>query len=188
MPLHTPLSPAPSTTRVSPTPRPLPLVVALALAVALALVAPGTAAEAATPSASRSSSAGGAAIERPVDARMTQVFRNRVIEISRSKRGAPYRYGAAGPRAFDCSGFTMWVYRKAGRRIPRTSSSQARAAHRIRARDRRRGDLVFFTSGRRVYHVGIYAGRGAIWHSPRPGQRVRRERIWTRAHFYGRIG
>jgi cell wall-associated NlpC family hydrolase len=47
---------------------------------------------------------------------------------------------------------------------------------------------VFFRSGGHVYHVGIYAGRGAIWHAPRTGERVHGERLWTRAVSYGRVG
>ena len=73
----------------------------------------------------------------------------RVVKIAASKAGTPYVYGASGPGAFDCSGFTSWVYARAGKRIPRTSSAQAAAAHRVRAGDARRGDLVFFTSGGR---------------------------------------
>ena len=57
----------------------------------------------------------------------------------------------------------------------------------IRAATRRLGDLVFFHSGRYVYHVGIYAGHGKIWHSPRPGTRVRLEKIWTHSVWYGRV-
>ncbi|MSW45199.1 MAG: hypothetical protein F2837_04610, partial [Actinobacteria bacterium] len=36
------------------------------------------------------------------------------IAAARSKLGAPYSYGSAGPYAFDCSGFTRWVYLQAG--------------------------------------------------------------------------
>lgn len=109
------------------------------------------------------------------------------VRIAASKRGAPYRYGAEGPRAFDCSGYTHWVFARVGKRLPRTSSQQYGAADRIRARDRQRGDLVFFHSGGGVYHVGIYAGHGRIWHAPHTGARVRMERIWTRAVSYGRV-
>lgn len=35
-------------------------------------------------------------------------------------------------------------------------------------------------------HVGIYAGDDRIWHAPRPGTRVRLERIWSEAVRYGR--
>lgn len=114
-------------------------------------------------------------------------FRNRIIRIARRQAGTPYRYGATGPHAFDCSGYTSFVFRKAGRVIPRTSRTQAAASRRIRFSQRRRGDLVFFHSRGRVYHVGIYAGNGYIWHSPSTGKRVSRQKIWTSSHFYGRF-
>ncbi len=155
---------------------------ALALALALAIT-PAPQAQASPGAAARST----VVDTTRIDPRLRRVFGERVVQISRSKRGAPYRYGAAGPRAFDCSGFTSWVYAKAGRRIPRTSRRQAAASRRIRARNRRRGDLVFFHHRGRVYHVGIYAGRGHIWHAPSTGRRVSRQRIWTRSHFYGRF-
>lgn len=112
---------------------------------------------------------------------------NQIMRIAASKRGAPYRYGAAGPHRFDCSGYTQWVFRKAGIRIPRTSRQQAAFAKHIKASQRRRGDLVFFRSNGRVYHVGIYAGKHTIWHSPRTGERVKRQKIWSRSISYGRI-
>lgn len=109
----------------------------------------------------------------------------RVVRATRSRLGKPYRYGASGPNAFDCSGLTQWVYRKAGHRLPRTSGAQASATRRVR--NPRRGDLVFFHNGGRVYHVGIYAGHHRIWHASRPGTPVRKERIWTGSVFYGRV-
>jgi cell wall-associated NlpC family hydrolase len=118
---------------------------------------------------------------------MTLTTRHRILHVAASKRGAPYMYGAEGPRRFDCSGYTHWVFARVGRHLPRTAAAQARYAHRIRASHRRLGDLVFFRSGGHVYHVGIYAGHNTVWHSPRPGQRVHRERIWTRSVSYGRV-
>jgi cell wall-associated NlpC family hydrolase len=113
--------------------------------------------------------------------------RERVMKIAASKKGTPYRYGASGPRAFDCSGYTRWVYRKVGKFLPHNSAAQARRTKHIRKIHRKRGDLVFFRSGGHVYHVGIYAGHGRIWHAPRPGRRVHRGRIWTNAVSYGRV-
>jgi len=109
-----------------------------------------------------------------------------VLRIAASKAGTPYSYGATGPGAFDCSGFTQWVFHRVGKNLPRTSSAQAGAVRRVSAGDARPGDLVFFTGGSGVYHVGIYAGGGMLWHAPRPGEGVRRERIWTSSVFYGR--
>ena len=119
---------------------------------------------------------------------MSVQTRSRVVHVAASKAGTPYRYGASGPSAFDCSGFTRWVYAKVGRHLPRTSSAQAGAVRHVGASDRRPGDLVFFSSGGHVYHVAIYAGGDSVWHAPRPGESVHREHLWTHAVSYGRLG
>jgi cell wall-associated NlpC family hydrolase len=114
------------------------------------------------------------------------------LRVARTKLGHPYQYGAAGPRRFDCSGLTYFAFHRAGfRRLPRTSSQQARFAHHIRRSHMRPGDLVFFTGSGGVYHVGIFTGwrhgHRVIIHSPRPGQRVRHDRIWTNHWFAGTL-
>ena len=111
----------------------------------------------------------------------------RVVHIAASKQGTPYRYGAAGPRAFDCSGFTRWVFARVGRHLPHNAAAQKRAVRHITGSHRRRGDLVFFASHGHVYHVGIYAGHNRIWHAPHTGSRVHRERLWTSRVTYGRV-
>jgi cell wall-associated NlpC family hydrolase len=110
-----------------------------------------------------------------------------VMRVGESLKGVPYRYGGATPRGFDCSGFTSYVYRKAGVTLPRRASIQRAAARRISRSNARPGDLVFFHDSRgRVYHVGIYAGANRTLHSGRPGTRVRTEPIWTRRVTFGR--
>lgn len=109
------------------------------------------------------------------------------LRIAASKKGSPYQYGAAGPYRFDCSGLTMYSFKRAGKQLPRTAASQYNHSRRIGASSRRPGDLVFFHSGGRVYHVGIYAGSGRIWHSPKTGTVVRLEKIWTSSVRYGRV-
>ncbi|MEU6116916.1 C40 family peptidase [Streptomyces sp. NPDC047117] len=111
---------------------------------------------------------------------------HRALRVAASKKGSPYRWGATGPHSFDCSGLTQYAFKRVGKRLPRTADSQYRHVRHISASARKRGDLVFFHSGRSVYHVGIYAGKGRIWHAPKPGASVRKERIWTRSVWYGR--
>ncbi|MFI9649551.1 C40 family peptidase [Streptomyces sp. NPDC052040] len=111
----------------------------------------------------------------------------KALQIAASKRGAPYKWGAAGPRRFDCSGLTLYAYKQAGKTLPRTASGQYNRTRHVSASHREAGDLVFFHSGRNVYHVGIYAGKGKIWHSPKSGSVVRLERIWTKSVWYGRV-
>ncbi|MFK0257015.1 C40 family peptidase [Streptomyces sp. NPDC090445] len=110
----------------------------------------------------------------------------KAVVIAASKEGAPYVYGAMGPRQFDCSGLTLYAFRKAGRTLPRTAEQQYRSTRRISRRQRTAGDLVFFPAGSTIAHVGIYAGNDRIWHAPRPGTRVRLEQIWTENARYTR--
>lgn len=83
-----------------------------------------------------------------------------IVDIARAKVGAPYVYGAAGPAAFDCSGFTSWVYSQAGINIPRTSQAQASAGQRVPLDQLQPGDIVAYYGG--ASHVAIYAGNGQI--------------------------
>lgn len=112
---------------------------------------------------------------------------SKALNVAASKKGAPYRYGATGPHRFDCSGLTMFSYKKAGKSLPRTAQQQYNKSRHISASSRKKGDLVFFHYGRSVYHVGIYAGAGKIWHSPKTGQVVRLQRIWSKSVWYGRV-
>ena len=72
--------------------------------------------------------------------------------------GARYRYGSKGPNAFDCSGFTSYVYKKSNMNIGASSREQYAKNTPVKREDLQPGDLVFFTSpGSRkgVGHVGI---------------------------------
>jgi cell wall-associated NlpC family hydrolase len=110
------------------------------------------------------------------------------VKIAYYQRGKPYRYGAAGPWAYDCSGLVYYAYRtRLGVSIPRTANAQRIASIRISKASVQLGDLIFFMSGGRAYHVGIYAGYGRVWHAPRPGQRVQLSRIWTTSWVAGRV-
>jgi cell wall-associated NlpC family hydrolase len=105
-----------------------------------------------------------------------------VVNIAMSLRGTPYRYGGASPAGFDCSGFTSYVYRRAGISIPRTASAQA--ARSTRVSSPRPGDLVFW--GYPAYHVAIYIGGGKIIAARRPGTVVGVQNLWG-SHYFGRI-
>jgi hypothetical protein len=112
--------------------------------------------------------------------------------VAVAQRGKPYVYGAAGPRAFDCSGLTSFAFHRAGfRAMPRTAAAQAGFARHISRARMHRGDLIFFTGGGGVYHVGLYAGifhgHRMVLHAPYPGQRVRVQRLWTNAWFPGTL-
>jgi cell wall-associated NlpC family hydrolase len=112
------------------------------------------------------------------------------VSISAAQKGKPYKYGAVGPRAFDCSGLVVYVYNtRLHKKLPRTATAQRKATTRIAKSSIRPGDLVFFASSptARVTHVGVYAGRGKIWHSPKPGGVVKLSTLWTTRWTAGRV-
>ncbi|WP_344829793.1 C40 family peptidase [Actinocorallia longicatena] len=100
----------------------------------------------------------------------------KAIAVAKKKKGKPYRYGAAGPNSFDCSGLVGYAYRKAGVKLPRTTGSIYRAVHnKVSWKNLAPGDLVFFYGGRS--HVGLVSkvvGKKVYMiHSPRTGDHVR---------------
>jgi cell wall-associated NlpC family hydrolase len=112
----------------------------------------------------------------------------RVLRTARRQKGDRYKYGAEGPDRFDCSGLVYFATHRAGfEDVPRTSADQARFMRHIKRKKLRRGDYVFFTGSSGVYHVGIYVGRRdgdrSVLHAPKPGTKVRVEKVWTDSWF-----
>jgi len=97
--------------------------------------------------------------------------RGSAMSIAMGKLGAPYRWGAAGPGAFDCSGLVYWSYRQAGMTLPRSSSAQSRVGTPVSKGALQPGDLVFFY--RPVSHVAIYIGGGRVVHASTAGKPVK---------------
>jgi cell wall-associated NlpC family hydrolase len=113
---------------------------------------------------------------------------NQVIYQAQHQLGKPYRYGAAGPSAFDCSGLVQFVYHRAlGYRLPRTAAEQYHASRHISRASLRVGDLVFVKYGSYISHVGIYAGHGYWWVAPHTGTVVKLQHIYTSSVVYGRV-
>jgi len=92
------------------------------------------------------------------------------LAFAKRQLGDSYRYGAAGPNAWDCSGLTMKAWASAGVSLPHSALAQFHGGKAVAKKDLRAGDLVFFYSG--IRHVGIYAGSGKVLHASRPGKPV----------------
>jgi len=118
-------------------------------------------------------------------------LRREIVGTAKRFIGTPYRWGGSSPdEGFDCSGLTMVVYQLNGLKLPRSSRHQYRAGIPIGRDELRQGDLVFFATsgGRRISHVGIYAGKGRFIHAPGRGKRIRTDllkRKYYRARYMG---
>ena len=92
------------------------------------------------------------------------------LAFAKEQIGDSYKYAAAGPDKWDCSGLTMKAWAAAGVTLPHNSAAQYKIGLKVKEADLQPGDLVFFYSG--PSHVGIYAGDGKIIHAPKPGEKV----------------
>ena len=88
-----------------------------------------------------------------------ELMTENLIDEALSHIGKRYVYGSKGPKTFDCSGFTSYVYKHQNNVWIGASSREQYAIHQpIKRNEMQAGDLVFFTSprsGRNVGHVGI---------------------------------
>ncbi|MFD7297318.1 NlpC/P60 family protein [Streptomyces sp. NPDC059897] len=94
----------------------------------------------------------------------------KAVRYASEQLGKPYVWGAEGPKSFDCSGLTSQAWASAKQPIPRTSQEQWKQLKRIDIKDMRPGDLIIYHDD--ASHVGMYIGKGAIIHAPRPGRNV----------------
>jgi cell wall-associated NlpC family hydrolase len=100
---------------------------------------------------------------------------DRILRSAYSYRGTPYRMGATGRGAFDCSGFIRHIMQTNGVAMPRTAAQQYHKGTPVEKSQMQKGDLVFFknTYRRGISHVGMYIGDGKFIHaSSRGGVRV----------------
>lgn len=147
----------------------------------------GSSAPAASTSAVTTTVAATTAPQRKKQRRKAKI--RRAVRVGLNQIGDPYVYGAAGPHAFDCSGFTSFAYGRAKLNLTRTSHGQAGDVRRISKRNVKRGDLIFFYGSGGVYHVAMFLrwhkGERIILHSPSSGRTVNRDPIWTSSWFAG---
>lgn len=118
--------------------------------------------------------------------RTTHDQRLRAMHVALAQRGDPYRWGATGPGAFDCSGLTMFSYGRVGRKIPRTTDEQKAGLRGVAKSDKSRGDIILFVHSGNAYHAGVYIGHDRIVHASRSGRPVQVARIWTSSYVVRR--
>ncbi len=78
-----------------------------------------------------------------------------MVKFAQKQLGVPYLTAGESPSGFDCSGFTCYVMASTGRKIPRRAKDQYDASIKIKANQAKMGDLVFFSNGGDISHVGM---------------------------------
>jgi cell wall-associated NlpC family hydrolase len=93
-------------------------------------------------------------------------FREMITAAIDDRLGARYRWGAAGPSAFDCSGFVWSTFQSAGIDFERSNARTLWARFTAPAPEEqfKFGTLVFFSN---LAHVGIVADEHGFYHASR---------------------
>lgn len=121
-----------------------------------------------------------------------------LVDYAATFLGTPYRYGANGPKRFDCTGYTRYVFKKFGYTdLSRSSKDQARDGREVDISDfhnLQKGDILLLGSRRNpkvVGHVGIFIGLDEQNNDPRfihaSNHGVRYSSIYTESYYANRL-
>ena len=107
----------------------------------------------------------------------TDTNTSEIVSYAKKFLGVPYVYGGASSSGFDCSGFTMYVYKHFGISMAHGAQSQSRLGKKVTVdksskssllKNLQPGDLVFFLDYEtmdEIGHCGIYIGDGNFIHA-----------------------
>lgn len=115
-----------------------------------------------------------------------------IVAYAKKFLGVPYSWGGNGPNAFDCSGFTKYVYAHFGVTLNRTATAQLSNGSAVSKSQLQPGDLVFFraNTSKPVSHVGIYIGGGQFIHASTNTYSVKIDNLnsgyYSGVYVYGR--
>ena len=135
-------------------------------------------------SARSSSSSSATSAPAPTSDAPSRVATGGVLAVAASLTGIPYLYGGTTPAGFDCSGFTQYVFAQVGISLGRTTHAQWAQTYAVS--NPQPGDLVFY-NGPAPTHVGIYAGNGMMYDSPRAGKSTSLRPLFSGSYSFRRV-
>lgn len=93
-----------------------------------------------------------------------------------------YVFAGSNPNGWDCSGLVLWYYKQLGIELYHSANAQKYEGkpRKYSAEKSKVGDIIWFPG-----HVGIYVGDGYMIHSPHPGARTERVKVWDWADDNG---
>ena len=101
--------------------------------------------------------------------------RGNIVQLALQELGTPYKYGGSHPKeGFDCSGLMTYIHKNgAGVKIPRTAAQQRNRSRTVAYNALQPGDMLFFKTGSKTNHVGVYIGDRKFVHAPNRRSRVK---------------
>ena len=136
---------------------------------------------------------------QPAEVELTaEEVADKLLEYAATFLGTPYRYGANGPKRFDCTGFTRYVFKKFGyKNLHRSARDQAHDGNEVDISDVRnlqKGDILLLGSRHNpkvVGHVGIFIGLDETGTDPKfihaSNHGVRYSSIYTESYYANRL-
>ena len=123
---------------------------------------------------------------------------DKILEYAATFLGTPYRYGANGPKRFDCTGYTRYVFNHFGYfNLDRSAKDQARNGREVDISDfhnLQKGDILLLGSRlnpKVVGHVGIFTGLDTARNDPKfihaSNHGVRYSSIYTESYYANRL-
>ena len=103
-------------------------------------------------------------------------LRDKIILLTESLIGLPYKFGGHEIDGFDCSGLVNYVFDCYGIPLPRTAKKQAKLKEKIKLKQAKPADILVFKLKRR-WHTAIYTGDGYFIHAPNRKEVVRKEQL-----------
>ena len=94
-----------------------------------------------------------------------------VVNYAKKFVGNKYKYGGTSlTKGADCSGFTMSVYKKFGKKLPHSSSGQRKVGKKVSGgiKKAKAGDIICYSG-----HVAIYMGKNKIVHASNPSSGIK---------------
>lgn len=104
-----------------------------------------------------------------------------IVDYAKTLLGKPYVRGGAGPNSFDCSGFTLYVYKHFGIHI--TRMEQIKLGKGVKKADMLPGDIICFTG-----HVGIYIGGDNMIHASSTRGKIEIKSIYSGRYVKDYLG
>ena len=114
-----------------------------------------------------------------------------LISTANSKLGCKYKWGTAGNKTFDCSGFVYWVYKqsdvKVKKSFKRTNcqlmyNSLKKYKVSSKVSKAKKGDIILYKNHGKYTHTAIATGKGNMIHASSSKHKVCKSKITACRH------